>query len=249
MRWFGSASRVEWGPPPPAVPLRLLVAAALLVGVAVAWYCYAAIWTPLQRYYLGAYVRSAVALTPSGAYTVGRVRAPKTSRLVTDDDLVTVTSASGESTLALSAAAIHAGVTSLMWSVESHPSRGMHALLQVWIYRDQSLLALAAPAWSATLTLFLGALFGTRVQAALEKRARRVQAPTWRPPAPPVTLEYGYRTPPSTTPATIRTLHQGAVASPVLPAPLASAPSAGPTATAPEAPTTPTTSWPHPLLR
>ena len=249
MTFWGSASRVEWEPPRPAVPLRLVVAVALLVGAGVAWYRYVAVWTPLQRHYLGAYVRSATAFTPGGAYTVGRVLGAKTSRLVTDDDLVTVTSAAGETTFALSAAAIQSGATGLTWQREPYAHTGMHALLQTWVYRDQSLLALAAPAWSAALTLFLGALFGTRAQAAVEARARRVQARPWSSPAPRATLEYDDRPPPAAALATVRTVPQAVTPTPASPARMANASVVGPVPTDPVARPETAAVWPHPVLR
>ena len=249
MTFWGSASRVEWEPPRPAVPLRLVAAVALLVGAGIAWYRYVAVWTPLQRHYLGAYVRSAAAFTPGGAYAVGRVIEAKTSRLVTDDDLVTVTSAAGETTFALSAAATRAGAAGLVWQEDFYEQTGMHALLQTWVYRDQSLLALAAPAWSAALTLFLGALFGTRAQAAVEALARRRQAHPWRSPAPPATVEYGDHPPSAVALATVRTVPQTVGPTPASPARVANASVVGPGPTDPVARPETAAVWPHPVFR
>lgn len=115
MRGWADAGRVGWGSSPTSVPFRVLLVAALLGGVAIAAYRYAAVWTPLQRRYLFAYVRSAVAVTARGEYDLWQVIDRHGTRLAPDEELVSVTTASGETSFALADTAVKAGATRLVW--------------------------------------------------------------------------------------------------------------------------------------
>ena len=57
--WGRAETAGTWPHPKPVRTLAVLLVASVS-GLAVAAYAYAQTWTPLQRVYLGAYVRSAV---------------------------------------------------------------------------------------------------------------------------------------------------------------------------------------------
>ena len=64
---------------------------------------------------------------------------------------MTVTSATGETSFALSDTAVKAGATRLVWQREPYPHAALHAFLRRWIYHDQTLLDLVQPAlWGAS---------------------------------------------------------------------------------------------------
>ena len=107
-RW-GNSDRGRWGPPTRSISLIVLLVAAFVNGVGIAAYRYAEVWTPLQRRYLSSYVRSALAFSTSGLYELLQVADGKGSRLALDEELVSVTTATGETSFALSDAAVKGG--------------------------------------------------------------------------------------------------------------------------------------------
>jgi hypothetical protein len=193
MRPWWRADVVPWDhPKPKPFSLTIVLVAALLSGAAIAAYRYAAVWTPLQRRYVFSYAWSGLALTASGSYDLLDVVDQKGHRLALDDDLVTVTSATGETSFALSDTAVTAGKARLVWHREQHPHHALHGFLLRWIYDGQTLLDLISPALWAALALLLGGIIGARAEGLVWARAWSARDSSrqvdWRRP-PPV-IEY-----------------------------------------------------------
>ena len=149
--------------------------AALLTGVGIAAYRYAEVWTPLQRRYLSSYVRSAAPFTTSGTYDLLQLDDRTGRRLALEEELVTVTSATGETSFALSDTAVKAGATRLVWQRDPYDQAALHRFLGRWIYHDQTLLDLAQPVFWGALAVFLGGLIGARSQQVVHARAWRAR--------------------------------------------------------------------------
>ena len=88
---------------------------------------------------------------------------------------MTVTSATGETSFALSDTAVKAGATRLVWQREPYDHAALHRFLGRWIYHDQTLIDLAQPAFWGALALFLGGLIGARSQHVVHARAWRAR--------------------------------------------------------------------------
>ena len=229
MTFWRDADHAGGGPFPRSVPLRVVLLVAVLSGVGITAYRYAELWTPLQRRYLGAYLRSAVAMTTRGEYALWQVVDQRGSRLAVDEELVSVTSATGETTFALSDAVVTAGATGLVWRRESYPHAALHAFLRRWIYHEQTPLDLLLPALWAALALFLGGVIGVRAQAVVDARTWRARSRMWHPQGsmPPVILDHVDRSPraPASLPAAAHGLGASAAGSaPPGPAPPAAWP-------------------------
>jgi hypothetical protein len=177
MRLWGDSDYVRSAPPATPVSLIIVLVAALTTGLGIAAYRYAEVWTPLQRLYLFSYVRSAVALTTGGSYELWHVVDRTGSRLALDEELVTVTAATGETSFALSDTAVKAGATRLVWQREPHDHVALHRFLGRWIYHDQTPIDLAQPAFWGALALFLGGVIGAWSQDVLSTRAWRARYP------------------------------------------------------------------------
>ena len=176
MRLWWDSDRVMWGPPR-AKPVTLIVMLiiAFVSAAGIAEYRYAEVWTPLQRRYLPSYVRSALALTTTGRYDLVQVVDRTGSRLALDEELVSVTTAAGETSFALSDAAVKAGATRLVWQRQSYTHAALHAFLGRWIYHDQTLFDLVQPALWGAVALLLGGIIGARSQAIVHARSWRAQ--------------------------------------------------------------------------
>ena len=147
---------------------------AIATGFAVDAYCYQTTWTPLQRLYLSAYVRSALAtiIAAHGSYELLEVidRSNPDGRLALDEE-VTPFIENGVRTFALTEAGRAAGDQRLAWEQVSYDHAALHRLLGEWIYRDQTLIDLAAPAGLTAL-----AVFGVGLLIALPQDAARRRA-------------------------------------------------------------------------
>jgi len=140
----------QWGRAPAAgkwqraVPAWLIgvIAFAVVSGVVVGVVRYALVWTPLQRCYLSAYTRSALASAvglSSGTYRVLTMITPRGRRLAIDEEVVPVRTEDGETTFALSALARTARSGRLAWQTLRYDHDELRTQLRVWIYADQSL--------------------------------------------------------------------------------------------------------------
>jgi hypothetical protein len=101
-----------------------LILVAAMTAVAIGAYDYAERWTPLQRLYLGPYVRSTLAatLTRNGRYQLLMVLGRHGTQLALDDEVQAVASPSGTAAFALTDVAIRVGDRQLRW--QTAPSTG-----------------------------------------------------------------------------------------------------------------------------
>lgn len=182
----------QWGRSPDAgrwqraIPVWLLsmILIALASGVAVWWIRQSFIWTPLQRFYLSAYTRSALASSlgiRTGRYRVLLVTNRRGSRLVLDDEVVLVATAGGETNFALSELGRQAGSGRLVWRDVSYHHAGFHEYLRLAIYSEHTLSDLVRPSlWTAFGVLVAGLLIGIPSdvrRARLRRHGRRLKGP------------------------------------------------------------------------
>src|SRR6266851_5439328 len=163
--------KYEWGRAPEAgkwqraVPVWFIsvILLALASGIGVWWVRQMFVWTPLQQFYLSAYTRSAIASSlaiQTGRYRLLLMDNRRGSRLAIDEEVVPISSPTGDTTFALSQLAQQAGSGHLLWRdlVVNHAR--LHADLQVWIYRNQTLTELARP---SLITVFVVLIAGLLV--------------------------------------------------------------------------------------
>lgn len=164
-----------WPRPKPIWTLGLLLI-AITLGAAVGAYRYVADWTPLQRFYLSPYVRSACASALAfkhAHYQLLHVVDRRGSRLALDEEVTPVTTATGDSTFALTDVAVQAGDLRLVWQDAVYDHAKLHDLMSHWIYRDQGLSDLAMPASQVALVVFGLGLIVTIPKDTARARARR----------------------------------------------------------------------------
>jgi hypothetical protein len=182
--WGRTETAGTWPHPKPVRTFATLLLAFVGGGI-IGYYSYAKTWTPLERVYLGAYVRSALmaglGFTATGRYRLLHVVDRKGSRLALDEEVLPDTLPSAESSFALTAAAVRAGDRRLVWQVTSYAHAPLHRFLQHWIYRDQSLLDLVMPAvWGALGLGILGLLLAVPMDLARareRRHGRRLKGP------------------------------------------------------------------------
>ena len=182
----------EWGRAPEAgrwqrampVWFMSLLVLALTGGVGLWLFRQTFTWTPLQRFYLSAYARSAVASSlgiRTGRYRVLVMESRRGSRLAIDDEVVPIALSNGETTFTLSALAREAGSGRLAWQDLVYDHARFHAQLRVWIYADQTLTELARPSLIAAFAVFVAGLLiaiPKDVQWARSRRhGRRLKGP------------------------------------------------------------------------
>src|SRR5207244_1735899 len=80
------------------------------------------------------------------------------SRLAIDEEVVPITSGTGEMTFALSELARQAASGRLAWRDLVCDHGRLHAQLRVWIYADQTLTELARPSLIAVFAVFVAGL-------------------------------------------------------------------------------------------
>jgi type IV secretory pathway TraG/TraD family ATPase VirD4 len=156
----------EWGRAPEAgkwqraVPVWFMSAIliALASGIGVWWVRQTYVWTPLQRFYLSAYARSALAgalAIRTGRYRLLLMENRRVSRLAIDEEVVPIASPAGETTFAMSELADQAGSGRLVWRDLVHNHARLHTELQVWIYANQTLIDLARPSLITVLIVLI----------------------------------------------------------------------------------------------
>jgi type IV secretory pathway TraG/TraD family ATPase VirD4 len=159
----------EWGRAPEAgkwqralpVWFMSVIVIAVASGIAVWLVRQAFVWTPLQRFYLSAYTRSAVASSlgiRTGRYRLLMMENRRGMRLAIDEEVVPVTLSTGEATFALSALARQAGSGRLVWRDVVYNHARLRAELQVWIYANQALTGLARPSLIAVFVVVIAGL-------------------------------------------------------------------------------------------
>lgn len=153
-----------------------LLVVALLAGMAAGFYHHERTWTPLQRWYLSAYVKSAIAggigLT-SARYELLYVTDRKEERPAFDADVEPTITEAGKPDFILSETSYAAGVRRLHWKPGHYGHEWIHNVLRIAIYQDQTLVQLARPAlWTAFIVVLAGLGFALR-QDANDTRRRR----------------------------------------------------------------------------
>ena len=159
----------EWGRAPEAgkwqraVPVWFMsvILLALASGVGVWWVRQTFVWTPLQQFYLSAYARSALASSlaiPTGRYRLLLMENRRGSRLAIDEEVVPISSPTGDMTFALSELARQAGSGRLVWRDLLVNHVRLHADLEVWIYRNHTLTDLARPSLITVCVVLIAGL-------------------------------------------------------------------------------------------
>lgn len=158
--WGRAAGAGKWQR---AVPVWFMSVSllALASGIGAWWVHQTIVWTPLQQFYLSAYTRSAMASSLSiqtGRYRLLLMDSRRGSRLAIDEEVLPISSPTGDTTFALSQLAQQAGTGHLVWRdlVVNHAR--LHADLQVWIYGNQTLTDLARPSLITVLVVLIAGL-------------------------------------------------------------------------------------------
>lgn len=182
-QWGRVPGAGTWQRPKPVWFMSVIVV-AIATGVAVWCYRQEAVWTPLQRFYLSAYARSALASSlgiRTGRYRVLAVVNRRGSRLAIDDEVVAVLTETDETTFALSDLALAAKTGRLAWRDVSYNHAAVHEQLGEWIYAGQTLFDLTRPSIMAALAVFiLGLLLAIPkdlTRARERRHGRRLKGP------------------------------------------------------------------------
>jgi type IV secretory pathway TraG/TraD family ATPase VirD4 len=141
-----------------AVPIWLMsvILIAVASGVGVWWIRQAFLWTPLQHFYLSAYARSQLASSlaiRSGRYRLLLMENRRGTRLAIDEEVIPMSTATGEAMFALSELARQARTGRLVWQDVVIDHRRLHTDLEAWIYRNQTLTDLARPSLMTALVV------------------------------------------------------------------------------------------------
>lgn len=165
----------QWLTPRPVWTVAAFIV-AVTSAVAVALVTYAT-WSPLERFYLPTYLRSALLAQlggpRTGTYRLLEVSNRRGSRLALDEEVAPLTGPAGECAWALTRAARDAGDDALAWHDASYPHAALHDLLRRWIYRDRGLLERLRPAFVAGLAVLVGSLaFGLPTDLARRRTSR-----------------------------------------------------------------------------
>jgi type IV secretory pathway TraG/TraD family ATPase VirD4 len=186
-----------WPSEQPVWAITALVLAAAMIP-ALLFYQYRQEWTALQRYYLGAFVRSqayasglfsspllAWKARAGSSYLLLDVIDRKGQRPAMDFDVepVEVAGPNGqaETSYTLSAQGVAAGDKRLVWYPMRADHAKLHQFLQHWIYADHSLWDLASTAcWSGLVVLLVGLVAAIpleRKRSLLRRRGQRERGP------------------------------------------------------------------------
>ncbi len=182
--WGRNQYAGEWPNPKSAWVITAFFLAALSVA-AICAYRYAYVLTPLQRFYLKTYIRSGlrteINLSKTGRYVLLNVIDRKGSRMALDEEVMPVTTASGEATFALTDEAVRMGDRRLIFQQGQYDNAKLHEFLGHWIYRDQTFTDFLRPGLSGGLGVFFaGLLVGIPKDAARDrarKEGRRLKGP------------------------------------------------------------------------
>jgi len=173
--WGRQASAGRWIRTRPAWALSAaLVAVVSVIGLG--QYRYSR-WTPLQRFYFPAYVRStildALGVTKPGRYALLTVMDRRGPRLAVDTDVEVSSGASTHDGFTLTAAARSVGIRGPVVTTDRYDSQALHAFLLTWIYQGRRLRDLAWPPLAGGLGVLVLGLVVAIPQDAERARARR----------------------------------------------------------------------------
>lgn len=175
-RWGRSDAAGRWPHPKPVWSAAALTLAFATATAAASWQ-YAVRWTPLQRVYLGAYVRSGLmetlGFTTAGRYRLLYVVTPTGPRLALDEEVRRAADRTAEASLVLTDIAEQTGVHGPVWEEASYAHTALHDFLRRWFYRDRALETLVRPAlWIGFITGFIALVVAIPKDLA-RARARR----------------------------------------------------------------------------
>lgn len=157
-----------------------------IVSVAVICvYRYAYVLTPLQHFYLTTYIRcglrSQINLSRTGRYLMLNVVDGKGTRLALDEEVMPVTTTTGDKTFALTEEAVKAGDKRIVFQQVQYDNAKLHEFLGHWIYRGQSFMDFLLPALWGGLGVFclglLAAIPRDAIRAREQKQGRRLRGP------------------------------------------------------------------------
>jgi hypothetical protein len=173
--WGREASAGTWIRTRPAWTFSaVLIAVVTVIGLG--QYRYSR-WTPLQRFYLPAYVRStildALGVTKPGRYALLTVIDRRGSRLVVDADVEATPGLSSSEGFTLTAAAKSTGIHGPAVTTDRYDPRALHRFLVTWIYQGRRLRDLAWPPLAGGLGVLVLCLVVAIPQDAERARARR----------------------------------------------------------------------------
>jgi len=174
-QWGRKQYAGNW-PNPKAAWTIATVLLAVMSLAAICAYRYAYVLTPLQRFYLAAYIRSGLRAEigfKTGRYALLNVVDKKGSRLALNEEVMPLKAATGENTFALTETAVQLGDRRLVWQQGQYNNAGLHALLGHWIYRDQTFLGFLRPALLGGLGVFIVGLLVAIPKDAARTRARK----------------------------------------------------------------------------
>jgi hypothetical protein len=182
--WGRNQYAGEW-PNPKAAWTMVTLFLALLSVAAICACRYAYVLTPLQQFYLKTYIRSGlraeINFSKTDRYVLLNVVDRKGSRLALDEEVMPVTTASGESTFALTEEAVRMGDRRLVFQQGQYDNARLHAFLGHWIYRDQTFIDFLRPGlWGGLGVFFVGLLVAIPRDAArarARKEGRRLKGP------------------------------------------------------------------------
>ena len=181
--WGRNQYAGEWPNPKPAWTIATVLLAVVSVA-AICAYRYAYVLTPLQRFYLTTYSRSGLRAGigfKTGRYVLLNVMDKKGSRLALNEEVMPVTTATGERAFALTETAVKLGDQRLVWQQGQFDNAKLHAFLGHWVYRDQTLVDFLKPAlWGGLGVLFMGLLAAIPKDATRSrsrKEGRRLKGP------------------------------------------------------------------------
>lgn len=182
--WGRNQYAGEWPNPKAAWTIATVFLAVVSVA-AICTYRYAYVLTPLQRFYLKTYIRSGlrteIGLSKADRYVLLNVLDRRDSRLALNEEVVPVTTPTGETTFSLTDEAVRMGERRLEWQQGQYDNAKLHAFLGHWIYRDQSFTEFLRPAlWGGLGVFFVGLLVAIPKDAArarARKEGRRLKGP------------------------------------------------------------------------
>lgn len=182
--WGRKEDAGEWPKSKHAWVIRTLLAAMVSVTLICAYRC-AYVLTPLQRFYWKTYIRCGlrreINLSRTDRYLMLNVVDRKGPRLALDDEVMPVTTATGENTFALTDEAVKAGDKRLVFQQVQYDNAKLHEFLGHWIYRDQTFMDFLLPAMWGGLGVFcvglLAAIPRDAVRSREQKQGRRLRGP------------------------------------------------------------------------
>jgi len=183
-QWGRNQYAGEWPNPKAAWAIATLFLAVFSVA-AICAYRYAYVLTPLQRFYLKTYIRSGlrseINLSRTDRYVLLNVMDRKGSRMALDEEVMPVTTASGEGTFALTDEAVRVGDWRLAFQAARYDNAKLYAFLGHWIYLDQTFIDFLRPGlWGGLGVFFFGLLVAIPRDAArarARKEGRRLKGP------------------------------------------------------------------------